>query len=44
MGDFNADLHRNNRFDDILKRFIQDNCMIALDHINDEKIPTTYTT
>ena len=44
MGDFNADLHRNNRFDDILKRFIQENCMIVLDHINNEKIPPTYTT
>ena len=33
---------RNNRFDDILKRFIQDNGVIVLDHINNEKIPPTY--
>jgi hypothetical protein len=34
MGDFNADFHRNNRFDGILKKFIKDNDMIILDHIN----------
>ena len=44
MGDFNADIHRNNRFDDILKKFILDNEMIVLDHINENKIPHTYTT
>ena len=33
MGDFNADIHRNNRFDDILKKFILDNEMIVLDDI-----------
>ena len=44
MGDFNADIHRNNRFGDILKKFILDNEMIVLDHINENKIPHTYTT
>ena len=44
MGDFNADIHRNNRFDDILKKFINDNEMIVLDHITEKKIPHTYTT
>jgi hypothetical protein len=44
MGDFNADFHRNNRFDGILKKFIKDNDMIILDHISEDEIPHTYTT
>ena len=30
----NAEFHRNNRFDDILKKFIKDNEMMPLNHIN----------
>ena len=44
MGDFNSDIHRNNRFDVILKNFITDNNMILLDHINNNHITHTFTT
>jgi len=45
MGDFNADFNRNKRFDEILKKFIKENNMIILDHINKEhNPPPTFST